>query len=164
MNNADFLKGAAAGLVATGPMTISMETMHKFLPPHEKYWLPPKQITTQIAHKTGIKLPSTVSKWDPLTVLSHFSYGAATGVLYPTVAKKVPLSPLISGPIYGFMVWAVNYLILLPLIRLLRPATKNPRDRNVVMIVAHLVWGLGLGLVLNWLQPSASEQKPDAQK
>src|SRR5690242_10368379 len=126
MSESNLMTGAVAGFVATAPMTLSMEAMRKVLPPHQKYPLPPKQITTEVAHLTGIKMPSPVSKWDPLTMASHFSYGTATGSLYSVVANKLPLPPLISGPLYGLVVWAVSYLGLLPLMRMLRPATKHP--------------------------------------
>jgi len=49
-------------------------------------------------------------------------------------------------------VWSTSYLVLLPALRLLRPATKAPPRRNALMIAAHLVWGGALGLVLRALR------------
>lgn len=39
------IAGSVAGCVATLPMTLAMEAMHRQLPPEEQYPLPPREIT-----------------------------------------------------------------------------------------------------------------------
>ena len=41
--------GAVAGLGATIPMTLAMEVMHRSLPQHERYPLPPREITRRVS-------------------------------------------------------------------------------------------------------------------
>jgi putative membrane protein len=44
-------------------------------------------------------------------------------------------------------VWTISYVGLLPLSGLFEPATEQPARRNALMIAAHVVWGLGLGVL-----------------
>ena len=43
--------GTLAGLTATAPMTAAMIAMHKALPAHERYPLPPRKVTMRVAQK-----------------------------------------------------------------------------------------------------------------
>lgn len=50
----DLLQGAAAGFVATAPMSASMLLGWMLWPEREKYPLPPRLITDQITERAGI--------------------------------------------------------------------------------------------------------------
>jgi uncharacterized membrane protein YagU involved in acid resistance len=50
-----------------------------------------------------------------------------------------------TGATFGLGVWVASYLGLMPMLGILRPATRHPARRNALMIAAHLVWGGVLG-------------------
>lgn len=140
---ARYLKGAAAGLLATAPMTAVMLALHRRLPWWQKTPLPPSQLTTRVLRSVGLKKLDQKAH-EPLTWLSHFGYGAASGGLYPlanTFMGGLPLPAPMKGMIYGLLIWTGSYLGWIPAVDLMEPATEHPSERNVLMIVAHLVWG-----------------------
>src|SRR5215216_78893 len=114
--------GALAGLVATIPMTIAMEFMHRSLPPHERYPLPPREITEELTAKAGVREQLDEEEQVGLSLLSHFSYGASAGMVYAALAQKYTPSPLPGGITFGLGVWTISYLGLLPAMGILRPA------------------------------------------
>jgi uncharacterized membrane protein YagU involved in acid resistance len=67
------------------------------------------------------------------------------------MAPRTSLPAWLSGLLYGLGVWFVSYMGWLPAFRILPPATKQPRERTFVMIVAHAIWGIATGLLVNAL-------------
>lgn len=147
-NGATMAEGAMAGFIATLPMSIFMLAGHRMLPQAERYSLPPAQITEEMAERAGAEAATRSPLRDILTVLAHFSFGAGVGSLYPPLSKVSPLPSLLSGLIYGFMIWFVSYQGWIPRARILPPASRQPMRRNLLMIIAHFVWGAALVWVL----------------
>lgn len=133
------LQGAVAGLLATAPMSAVMLSWHRKLPWWQQGPLPPDRLTTRVLDSIGLKKLDEKGH-QPLTWISHFGYGAASGSFYP-IMGRLPLSPLVKGMLYGLIVWTGSYLGWIPAAGLLEPATEHPKQRNLLMIVAHLVWG-----------------------
>lgn len=146
----DTLQGAAAGVLATVPMTAFMEWGFQQLPHEQQAPLPPRQITEHLAEAVDAR--QHLSDQDELvaTIFAHFAYGAACGVAYNLMTPPAARGPA-TGVAYGLGVWTASYLGLLPALRLLPSATSHPWQRNALMIAAHIVWGTTLG----W---SASQQ------
>lgn len=148
----NWITGLLAGSLATAPMSAVMVWMHHRLPRHERYPLPPAQITARIAAQAAEKaemaehLDST--RLRAATVLAHFGFGATTGVFYAEVRKYLPGPPAVQGMLFGLGVWTSFYLGLLPAAGILSPATEHPARRNALMIVAHLIWGAVLGIAV----------------
>jgi hypothetical protein len=140
----DLIRGALAGCVATVPMTIAMESVRRSLPSYERYQLPPKTITTNVARAFGLNRHLDGPSRDAVTGLAHFGFGTAAGALYPPLRRSVPLPGALLGPMYGLAVWASHYLGVLPQAKLIPSARWAPRRRNAMMIIAHLVWGYAL--------------------
>jgi len=140
--------GAVAGLLASVPMAGLLLLLHHFLPPKEKYALPPEIITRKMAAKTGLdtvarkKEPGKVATW-----AAHLGYGAATGSLYPVTAGRIRSPWWVQGALFAVGVWSASYLGWLPAAKILPPATEVPARRNLIMILGHLLWG-GLIAVL----------------
>jgi uncharacterized membrane protein YagU involved in acid resistance len=145
------VKGAAAGFIATAPMSVSMQIGWTLLPKREKYHLPPRLITEEITERVGIKDLMSEKELAGLTVLSHFGYGALFGAIYTLFDARLPLHASLKGALMGLSVWAGSYLGWLPAMGILRPATRHPGRRNLMMIVAHVVWGVTLGAVTSKL-------------
>jgi uncharacterized membrane protein YagU involved in acid resistance len=145
-------QGALAGVVATVPMTVAMELMHRQLPAHERYPLPPREIMMEVAEEAGVKEQMDEPERIGMTLAAHFGYGAAVGALYAPLARRLPLPPALGGAAYGFIVWAGSYLGLLPAMGILRPATEHPPRRNALMITAHLIWGAAAGVLIDSLE------------
>ena len=57
------------------------------------------------------------------------------------------------GALFGLLVWGVSYLGWVPAAKILPPAHRDRRDRQVTMVIAHLVFGASLGLLLKGAAP-----------
>lgn len=125
--------GALAGLVASMAMTAFMRRAYKDLPVDEQYPLPPREI---VDRSIGIEREAVART---ATVLSHFGFGAVAGALF-----TLPSVNRLGGVRYGLGVWAASYLGWLPALRILAPATRHPAHRNLLMLIAHVVWGVVL--------------------
>lgn len=142
--------GTLAGLTATAPMSAAMLAMHKALPAHERYPLPPRRVTMRAAKKAGVKkYLDDESDKKAATLAAHFAYGAAMGGIFALLAPRVPGRAVPKGIAWGLIVWTTSYLGMLPAAGLHEPATEDPRERNLLMIAAHVVWGGALGLLLS---------------
>jgi hypothetical protein len=140
----DAIEGAAAGLAATAPMTGTMKLAFKLLPIHQQYSLPPRQITARIARQSGVWKHLDQDEKRIATWVAHYAYGATMGAIYGVAVPRRQKNVL-SGMGFGLIVWLASYLGLLPSLNILQPATRHPTERNLLMIAAHLVWGVALG-------------------
>lgn len=139
------LKGAAAGFVATAPMSLSMLIGWTLLPRREKYPLPPRLIAEELTERVGLEDRVDENARLGLTVFSHFGYGALFGAVYAMFNNRIPMHSSLRGALAGLALWSGSYLGWLPAVGILRPATRHPWRRNLLMIIAHLVWGVSLG-------------------
>jgi uncharacterized membrane protein YagU involved in acid resistance len=142
-------RGALAGFSATGPMTVAMVWLHRQLPEKDQYPLPPREITSRL---TGDVADPAGETFSALTLANHFAYGAAMGVIYAAVEPRVRMRPEAKGLIQGLMVWLISYLAALPAMGVLKSATRHPAPRNMLMILAHVVWGVLTALIVEALR------------
>src|SRR5215208_4796227 len=84
------LKGTLAGLLATASMSISMGIGWKLLPRREKYHLPPRLITEEIAERLKVEDKMNEEQLVAATITSHFGYGALFGTLYALFEQELP--------------------------------------------------------------------------
>jgi uncharacterized membrane protein YagU involved in acid resistance len=154
--------GAAAGVVATVPMTIVMEELHRVLPGEHEGPLPPREVTENVYDKLSRRHDATEDSLEQATVLAHYAFGGAAGALFPLVAPRQRTAAVGAGLLYGAVVWSGSYLGLLPAFGVRHHAKHDATSRNAMMIAAHLVWGATLGLVLS-SRPGlrAASRKPD---
>lgn len=137
--------GAVAGLLATVPMTIFMQASWLQLPARELHPLPPRRITRRLLRETGLRLRVNQTHERILTWVLHFLFGGAVGSIYGIVDEKIPGNQNVKGLLAGTAVWSGSYLGWIPLLGILPPATKHPWRMNLLMIVAHFIWGIALG-------------------
>lgn len=131
-------------------MTIFMLAAHRLLPRMEQYPLPPREITESLAERVGVD-DAGDTQLTVATFVNHFAYGAVTGAPYGLLARVIPVPPLVSGIVYGVVVWSASYLGFLPAAGILKPATEHPIRRNALMIAAHFIWGGTLAAIANRL-------------
>lgn len=131
-------EGALAGLIATGPMTAMMLAAKRALPRHQRYPLPPRQITARLASEARVD----ASEGQVLAAAGalHF-FGAAAGAVFALLSRRSDLPPIAHGGLFGLLVWTVSYLGWVPALSILRPATEHPKGRNALMIAANVLWG-----------------------
>jgi uncharacterized membrane protein YagU involved in acid resistance len=152
-----YFASAVSGFLATVPMTIVMEAMHRRLPWRERYALPPREITMNLADAAGVKKQLPEGGRFAATMAGHFGYGTLVGALYAPLSRKVQAPAVVKGALFGILVWTVSYLGVLPVIRVLPPATEQPQRRNELMIASHIVWGIALALIGERLSSSCSD-------
>lgn len=155
----NLVSGGIAGLLATIPMSIWMMAVHRSLPLHHRYSLPPRKLTNRILKKVGISHKISRKEKKALSLLSHFSYGTAAGSLYGVINQAVPAPPVVKGVGFGLIVWAGSYFGFLPAINLWQKEEEH-RKRYWMMAAAHVVWGAFLGLGHEKLQKSPERQVP----
>jgi putative membrane protein len=145
--------GGLAGLLGTIPMTIFMFATQRFLPKGQQYALPPEIITSEIAQRFHIQHHLSKPLLMGATLVSHLGYGATMGILYSPFGKKQSLSAGVRGGLFGLFVWIGSYFGLLPLVNMLESGHREPRPRNAMMVVAHLIWGSATGVAAALLKP-----------
>lgn len=159
MSFSRMLKGAISGLIATLPMSVAMLVMWFFLPWHEKYTLPPGKITNRVTEATGLKQHLDKQELAVLTIIFHFLYGAFIGGIYGLFAKKIPFPSVLKGIGYGLFVWLASYEGWLPAMDILPPAKDHPTGRNILMIIAHIIWGATAGFLFARLDQPGPEER-----
>lgn len=144
------LLGAGAGSVGTIPMTLFMFAAHQLLPGWQKYALPPEKITEEAAERADIELdkPQLLGA----SLVAHLGYGASMGSLYNMFARKVEVPAVVKGGVFGVVVWAASYLGWLPAANFSEAASEEPMKRNMLMIGAHIIWGMTTAVVIDQVE------------
>ncbi|WP_028034478.1 hypothetical protein [Chelativorans sp. J32] len=138
--------GALAGLSATTVMTAAMRHLWSGLGAEKRYPLPPREIIEQVK-PTGGEGASRLQ-----TILAHFGFGALAGAMYAVWPERRP-----NGVIYGLGVWAGSYLGWIPALSILKPATRHPAERNLLMLAVHVVWGAALAMSLREIEGASRD-------
>jgi uncharacterized membrane protein YagU involved in acid resistance len=145
----DVIVGAAAGVVATVPMTIVMEELHRVMPGEHDGPLPPREVTKGLYEAFGADVESIPEETlEQSTVAAHYAFGGTAGALFPLIAPQRLPAALAAGALYGMAVWTGSYLGLLPALGVRHDARHDSTGRTVMMLAAHVVWGATLALVL----------------
>jgi uncharacterized membrane protein YagU involved in acid resistance len=139
------LRGAAAGLAATVPMTAFMEWARQHLPSEDRRPLPPQEVTEGVMEAAGVRDDLNAPQRAGLSMAAHFGFGTGAGSVFGALAPHLPVPRVAAGIAYGLGVWASSYLGWLPAVGLVPPATREHPNRHALLIGAHLVWGAVLG-------------------
>jgi len=143
------IAGAAAGAVATVPMTMVMETLHSRLPGEVPRPLPPREVAEGLAVKFGVNRRLSERDMQNLTLALHVGYATVTGVVFSMVPRRRTATGMAAaGAMFGLGVWATSYLGWLPVFGVRQPISYDPLPRTGLMIAAHLSWGVTAGLLM----------------
>ena len=135
------LRGAVAGVAGSVVMTIPIVVSQRLRLFHTP---PPEEISDNVARRTWL-LPDRSHRFFPIIwIAAHLGYGATCGTLFSPFRRWLPGSERIAGPLFGLSVWAVSYLGFVPALRLYPWPADDSRPRQVVMIVAHGLFGLAV--------------------
>jgi hypothetical protein len=156
MNNDELLTnvslGALAGFTATVPMSAFMLATFKALPADEQYALQPRLIAERLAEQAHIEMPESEAASNAASTALHFAYGTGVGAAYPLFAESTTLNPVVAGAAYGMAVYAAGYLGWLPATGVMAFGLKHPKHRLSMIIGAHLVWGVALGMLYSTMR------------
>jgi putative membrane protein len=138
--------GALAGALATVGMSLFMLLARRL------GWLTeqaPERITRRsIARATG--RPPRGATLDALTGVAHLGFGAAAGALYALIFRRGrgPSVPVpVIGALYGTFIWLASYWAILPALGLMPMPPRDERQRPLVMLIAHWIFGGLLALI-----------------
>ncbi len=133
--------GALAGMVATFAMTAAMAAMQRRS--QDATALPPSLLLR------STRLARTAERHPALVTGAHFAFGAAAGSLFAALTARRGISVGIG---WGLLVWAASYAGWVPATGLTPPAIRQSGERNLLMILAHVVWGAALAGSLSRLE------------
>ena len=148
------LRGALAGGLATAPMSAVMMGAKQLGLVGE---MPPEKITAKFLNRAGIRRSEV--QQDVLATLTHFGFGAAAGAAFGVIAPRRLIARLPMGMAYGAAIWGVSYMGWVPALGIMPPADRDRRDRQMVMLASHLVYGTALALLVGARQEEASADR-----
>jgi uncharacterized membrane protein YagU involved in acid resistance len=134
------IRGAISGIGATVLMSLIMLAGKGLGLVHEE---PPRQITKRAEQAAGVHREDDA--FGLTWIVAHFGFGTACGVVYSIIRRLLPGGPVVSGVLFGLLVWGVNYLGVLPALNLYPGPDEDRDSRTGVMIAAHAVYGASLG-------------------
>lgn len=146
------LGGAIAGLVGGAAMAVIAAIISASI--GGDIWLEAKQIATMVYGPEVATMSGFVVGPVIVGTLIHFLFSMLFGSLYSLLTRRLlqlPTdfgTPILSGLIYGMMVWMLAYFIALPAMGSVLMQTYAP-----AFIVQHLVYGVVLGLTYAALRP-----------
>jgi fatty acid desaturase len=148
--------GASVGVAATLGMSAVMMAGQRFGLTGRH---PPEEIVDRSAERlTGHRLEEQHA--DAAGAIAHLAFGAAAGAMFAIGWGKLhPAIPAsLAGVGYATGIWSASYLGWVPALGLMPPAEQDDRSRQTVLLVAHWVYGVILGTVVERL--TQSEEGP----
>lgn len=160
-------RGFWSGLLATSAMTIYMFKNQQKLKESQKSPLPPSSLISQSSRRIGVEQMLSQSQRENSSLLSHFGYGIFCAGIYTYLQQKSKqdseANDVVKGASYGLGVWALSYLLLTPSLKMRANAYNMPASRNLMMVMAHLIWGTTLAYTERELRVSG-ERLLDGRK
>jgi uncharacterized membrane protein YagU involved in acid resistance len=136
-------RGLWSGLMATSAMTFFLFYAHRRLPDARRRALPPAALTHEI--QEGLAGDSTrPERRENRSLIAHFGFGSLAGLAYSLLPSSWKHKSAPAGAAFGLVVWGTSYLGWIPALGLSPAATKAPKGENLMMVLAHLVFGLAL--------------------
>jgi uncharacterized membrane protein len=90
----------------------------------------------------------------------HWLYGVSWGIPYGIVAARSDVAPEVSGPVFGLLVWGAA-LAHEPALGLADVPWKRSLQSLGSEALFHLVYGIGAGGTLRWLQGRRRGRRPE---
>lgn len=136
--------GARAGVLGTLAMSALMLLGQRAGFRHAEQ--PPKRIVEHVLDVGRARRSTAVD--NVLSTAAHLGYGAALGVVYRVLRRRVrlPGPPLVHGAGYGLGVWAANYAGWIPAAGIMPRPWRDVPSRQAATLAGHLLFGAVLGV------------------
>jgi putative membrane protein len=136
------IAGLVAGMLGAGAMTI----VHSATRP------PTAAAEQEQDEDATVKVANGIARWifhrplpedkKPLAGnIVHYAFGASVGGLYGGLATVMPRLTLALGLPFGIAVWLGAHVIMVPVLGLAAPPTRQPPLKEALEFVLHLVYG-----------------------
>jgi hypothetical protein len=133
------LAGFVAGSIATFVMSRGFNVAQSVGAITE---LPPRRAVRVVSPQITEPNRSVVA------TIAHYLVGGGAAALYGAGTSVRPRSRgALTGMLFGLGVWAVGYEFLMPTATGMPLAHHDRRPRAVAILVAHVIYGLSLGMV-----------------
>jgi hypothetical protein len=140
------LAGAVGGLYGAAAMSVLRLGLHraglidKMVPQAVEEWISERLIIDPPGGQAGHHVADQ---------LLHLAYGASLGALAgPMLSGREARGGLWRGAAFGLASWAFGMLVLVPALRVARPAWRAGPLENATNIAVHLVFGWAIQLVV----------------
>jgi uncharacterized membrane protein YagU involved in acid resistance len=116
--------------------------------------LPPAKITQAALDAAGMRAGVDDATETALTVANHWAFGTVAGTLFGAVSPvlRLPLPPALQGTVFGLVVWFISYMGWVPAAGLMRHPRQQRLDQALMPLLAHVVYGLTLGMAFGALE------------
>lgn len=97
----------------------------------------------RLGHQSLVDREPDAERKAKLSLLVHWTYGAAQGAVYDAVARRMPGPRWLQGLSYGGAMWLLGDELAVSALGLAEGPTHYPVRQHVHRLGAHLSYGLG---------------------
>jgi hypothetical protein len=134
--------GALAGLVGGGCMTVAHVALKRAGALDKTS---PEAVAEELGRGTGRRPRAW---YGAVEQLAHVVYAAGWGAVYGAIARR-PRRWAATGAGFGALVWAGNFLGIVPAAGIAAGPRRAPRGQLAAALAAHLVYGVATALALS---------------
>lgn len=138
-------RGAASGTAATIAMSTVMLVAQKLGLEGEQ---PPEAIVESALDAVGVDGSERTE--NVLASIAHVGFGASAGILYAIGRRYLPTRGPVAahGVGFGLGIYGASYAGWIPALGILPRPTRDREDRQLSMVLAHIVYGAVLGALV----------------
>lgn len=143
------LKGALAGIAATGAMTKVAKDWVQIRHPGTELHYHPKTNLQWLVQRLGRREPLPEHAAVPLAQWLHYGYGALVGAAFALARGGRPQRFwAVRGGSYGLLLWVVSFCGYIPLLGIYKPGWEFEAQEREVTLLAHTTYGVALAAIL----------------
>jgi uncharacterized membrane protein YagU involved in acid resistance len=136
------IAGLVGGVIAAGVMSLAHKGLAR-----------PQTAPAEQQDDATIKVANGIARWllgrpvpedrKPLAAnVVHYAFGAGVGAVYGGAAELVPRVTMMLGVPFGLAVWLGAHVITVPALGLAEPPTRQPRSKEGLELLLHVVYGV----------------------
>lgn len=126
---------------------------------------PPQQLLQQLGfseHFTHLTYSYSGNHLPYISFIIHFGFSIFFAVAYAVIAEKYPQIKLWQGAAFGFAVWVVFHLVLMPLMGTVPAPWNQPFNEHFSECFGHIFWMWVIELTRRDLRNRMTHE-PDAE-
>ena len=156
------IAGLVGGVIAAGAMSVVHRGFSE-IGASDRHQKPPAE--QQEEEDATVKVADGIARWllhrplpeDKKALASnivHYAFGAGVGTFYGGIAEVVPRVTAAVGLPFGLAVWLGAHVITVPALGLAPPPTRQPRSKEGLELLLHLVYGAVTEIVRRLVRPA----------